>query len=205
MDERLFFSSTSRNRKSIEKVLRKVLPSQGTVLEIASGSGEHAVSFQNSFPQITWQASDPDSLHRKSINSWIKVKRLQEKMPTPLDLDVEKMPWPLSKQFLTSLNAIVCINMLHISPWSCTKSLLRGSSLHLNKDAPLFIYGPFREKGKTTSASNENFDKYLKEKNKLWGIRNLEEVTKYAESKGLERISVTEMPANNISVVFKKI
>jgi len=122
LDERLFFSATQRNRDSIGDVLTKII-NKGSVLEIGSGSGEHGVFFQKRFPEIIWQTSDPDLVHRKSISSWIKYEDLTEKMPQPLDIDVEKIPWKIPLILANSLQGIVSINMIHVAQWSCTVAL----------------------------------------------------------------------------------
>ena len=125
-DNRLNFPATARNRESIAAVLSKYISPNSLFLEIASGSGEHGVFFQKKFPSITWQTSDPELLHRKSINSWIMHEGLYSKMPEPLDLDVEIRPWSINNRLGALIKGIVCINMIHISPWSCTRSLLKN-------------------------------------------------------------------------------
>ena len=126
MDNRLFFSATQRNRDCIGDVLSKIIK-KGSVLEIGSGSGEHGVFFQKRFPEIIWQTSDPDLLHRKSIISWIEYEELNQKMPQPLELNVEKVPWNLPLKLANSLQGIVSINMIHVARWSCTLALFRES------------------------------------------------------------------------------
>ena len=124
LDNRLFFSATQRNRDCIADVLSRIIK-KGAVLEIGSGSGEHGVFFQKCFPEIIWQTSDPDSLHRKSINSWIGHEELNKKMPKPLELDVENIPWKLTWKLSQSLQGIVSINMIHVARWTCTKALFK--------------------------------------------------------------------------------
>ena len=204
MDERLFFPATERNRSSIEKVLRKHLPQNGFVLEIASGSGEHGVNFQKLFPGIVWQTSDPELLHRKSISAWIIHKGLEGEMPQPIDLDVEKKPWHLSKDIRLNLKLIICINLLHISPWSCTESLFEESWNQLNKEDSLMLYGTFKRNGEHTSSSNDFFDRSLKSRNPKWGVRDLDAVYAVARANGFEKLELIEMPANNFSVIFRK-
>ncbi len=205
MDERLFFPATERNSYSIHKVLTKYLPKNGFVLEIASGSGEHAVTFQKLFPGITWQTSDPVIVHRKSISAWIRHKGLEEKMPPPINIDVEQKPWDLSEKIKLNLKFIVCINLLHISSWSCTESLFEESSNQLKKGDSLMLYGPFKINGEHTSSSNQLFDRSLKSKNQKWGVRDLETVHLVAKTNGFEKLEFIEMPANNLSVIFRKI
>ena len=202
MDERLFFPATKRNCNAIGAVLTDFLPQNGICLEIASGSGEHATAFQRKFPSIIWQSSDPDTSCRKSINSWIKHQELHEKMPSPIDLSVERTPWPLTKEISLKLTSIVCINLIHIAPWKCTICLFKESGRFLQKDCPLILYGPFKREGKHTSESNSIFDSSLKTKNISWGIRDLEEVIKVAKNSGFNRTFIIEMPANNLSVIF---
>ena len=142
-DYRLNFPATPRNRESIAAVLSNYNSPNSLLLEIASGSGEHGVFFQKKFPSITWQTSDPELVHRKSINSWIMHEGLYSKMPEPLDLDVEMRPWPITGQLGALIKGIVCINMIHISPWSCTRSLFEESKKYLDQSNFLMLYGPF--------------------------------------------------------------
>ena len=119
----------------------------GCFLEIASGSGQHGVFFQKTFPSITWQTSDPELVHRKSIISWINQFGLFSKMPKPLDIDVEKRTLPLTNKFISSIKGIVCINMVHISPCSFTKALFEESKSYLAKKKNfLMLFGPFLRK-----------------------------------------------------------
>ena len=203
IDNRLYFPATTRNSDSIAKVLSNYISHNGLILEIASGSGEHGVFFQKNFPSIIWQTSDPELEHRKSIISWIVHHGLCSKMPEPLDLDVEKLPWPITKQLKSLIKGIVCINMIHISPWSCTKALFEESKRYLNQNDFLMIYGPFFRKKIETSESNLNFNQSLKSQNPLWGLRQLDEVNKLALENGFKLDKVFEMPANNLSVVYR--
>ena len=203
MDERLFFSATERNREHIRKVLSEVLPKSGFVLEIASGSGEHGVTFQEHFDKVSWQTSDPDPLCRKSIRAWINYKSLSKQMPDPIDIDVEKRPWPLTDELRSSLEAVVCINMLHICPWTCTKALFGETANLLDTDQLLIIYGPFKVNGDHISHSNFLFDKALKDQNPYWGVRDLEAVNEIASQNGFKKPQIIEMPANNLSIIFK--
>ncbi len=203
LKDRLTFPSTTRNRIYIANALSNYIPHKGVLLEIASGSGEHGVFFQNFFTSIIWQTSDPELVHRKSIISWISHLDLSSKMPEPLDIDVEKRPWPISNQQSSLIKGIVCINMIHISPWSCTKALFEESRNYLTKNQFLFLYGPFFIKDKQTSESNLNFDRSLKCQNPLWGIRHLDRVNEIACINGFEQHKIIEMPANNISVIYR--
>ena len=203
LDKRLNFPATARNRDSISAVLSNYISPNSLLLEIASGSGEHGVFFQKKFPSIIWQTSDPEFVHRKSINSWIKHEGLCSKMPDPLDLDVEMRPWPITKKLKSLIRGIVCINMIHIAPWTCTKALFEESKSYLNKNNFLMLYGPFLQMKVQTSESNMNFDKSLKFQNPLWGLRQLDEVNQLADENGFMLDNVIEMPANNLSVIYR--
>ena len=204
MDQRLFFPATERNRGPIGDLLKQLLPGSGAVLELASGSGEHAVCFQQRFPHLHWQASDPDPDHRASINAWIQHQGLSQVMPAALNLDVEHRPWPLPQNLQGAVKAVVCINLLHISPASCTDAVLEESALLLPSGAPLIIYGPFLRNGAHTSASNAAFDRSLKERNPQWGLRDVEAISARASSAGLKAKEVVSMPANNLTLVLQR-
>lgn len=204
MDHRLFFPATQRNKEPIKKVLSKLLPQKGTVLEIASGSGEHGVTFQEAFPAINWQTSDPNPRNRDSIQSWIEIKGLERKMASPLNIDVLKRPWPISPELKSSINCVICINMLHITNWICSKALIEESSLLLQASNSLIIYGPFKNRNGHFSKTNEIFDHNLKSENPLWGIRDLEVVNKTAMNNNYKTASIIRMPSNNHLVVFNK-
>ncbi len=203
-DYRLNFPATTRNRDSIAAVLSNYISAHFLYLEIASGSGEHGVFFQKTFPSIIWQTSDPELLHRQSIKSWINHQKLSLKMPEPLDIDVEKRPWPITNQIRSLIKGIVCINMIHISPWSCTKALFEESKSYLDQDNFLMLYGPFLRKNKQTSESNLKFDQSLKSQNPLWGVRYLDDVNKIAFKNGFKQDKIIQMPANNLSVIYRK-
>ena len=202
-DNRLHFPATTRNREHIAAVLNNYISPNSLFLEIASGSGQHGVYFQKKYPSIIWQTSDPELVHRNSINSWIKHEGLYSTMPKPLDLDVEIRPWPIPLKLRALINGIVCINMVHISPWTCTKALFEESKTYLDKNNFLMLYGPFFRKNVEASESNLNFDKSLKSKNSLWGLRQLDEVQEVAEESGFKLDKVFEMPANNLSVIYR--
>ncbi len=202
MDQRLFFPATQRNFDPIAKVFANILPEMGSILEIASGSGEHGVRFQERFPKINWQTSDPNPFYRESINAWITYKGLTSKMAQPLNLDVEARPWPIPFQVRETIQAIVCINMTHITPWSATKALLAEASELLHKDQFLMLYGPFQKDGQHTSYSNEQFDQSLKLNNRSWGIRDLTEISLEAIKHRFQIREVIPMPANNFSVLL---
>ena len=205
MDNRLFFPATERNRESIGKVLSRIIIKKGSILEIGSGSGEHGVVFQKCFPEITWQSSDPEIIHRNSISAWIDHEELNSKMPQPLDIDVEKTPWEISTDLLFSIQGIITINMIHIASWNCTKSLFNEAGKLLKNGKFLMLYGPFKIRNKHISQSNQLFDSSLKMQNKFWGVRDLEEVSKVANGNGFIKEELIRMPANNFSVIFRKV
>ena len=205
MDNRLFFPATERNRESIGKVLSRILLKGGFVLEIGSGRGEHGVVFQKCFPEITWQSSDPELNHRNSISSWIYHEELNGKMPQPLDIDVEKTPWNIPSELVLSIQLIISINMIHIAPWNCTKSLFKESGKLLKNGQFLMLYGPFKIANKNISKSNELFDSSLRMQNKFWGVRDLGEVSKEATKSGFIEEEIIVMPANNYSVIYRKV
>lgn len=190
--------AAARNRDPIAAVLRDVLPERGTVLEVASGTGEHAVHFARAFPHLCFRPSDPDPLARQSIQAWRDEERLDNLLP-PIALDAAAENWPID-----NADAILCINMVHISPWAATEGLLRNAGRLLGRGAPLYLYGPYRQQNVDTAPSNEAFDHSLKSRNPQWGLRNLEDVVAGAGRQGLALERVVPMPANNISVIFRK-
>ena len=205
LDNRLFFPATKRNKNCIADVLSRIIRKNGSILEIGSGSGEHGVAFQKRFPEIVWQTSDPELIHRKSISSWIKYEELNNKMPQPITLNVENIPWKIPLKLVDSLQGIVSINMIHVAKWTSTIALFRESGRLLNKGQYLILYGPFKICNKHTSQSNSLFDNSLKMQNELWGIRNLEEVSLEAEKNGFYQEDKISMPANNFSIIYRKL
>ena len=204
MDRRLFFPATQRNKKDIGDVLSRIPLNKGSILEVGSGSGEHAIEFQKRFPDIIWQASDPERIHRESISSWINHEELHTKMPEPLGIDVRVSPWEIPSELRDSLQGIISINMIHIASWECTKSLFQESGRLLNNGQFLMIYGPFKIGNKHISQSNDLFDKSLKMKNRNWGVRNLEEVSAEGFKNSLMRENLIKMPSNNFAVIYRK-
>jgi len=188
-----------RNREPILGVLERVLPDQGLVLEIAAGTGQHAAHFAPRFPGLDWQPSDPDPAMRDSIAAW-GIEQGKRIFRPPLDLDVASEHWPVAKA-----SAVLCINMIHISPWTCTQGLMRGAGRVLDVDGVLFLYGPYRVGGRHTADSNAAFDASLRDRDPDWGVRELEAVSSLAAEHGLELAETVNMPANNLSVIFKKI
>ena len=195
-DARLSSPAALRNRDPILDVLKSVLPDSGTVLEIASGSGEHIVHFAAALPGLTWQPSDPSDAARASIAAWLTAERPANILP-PLDVDASANDWPVA-----AADAVLAINMVHISPWAATLGLLAGASRLLPAGGPLFLYGPYRRGAEPMAASNIAFDADLKARNPEWGIRDLAVVAAAADTLGLSLDRVVEMPANNLSVVF---
>lgn len=198
-DHRRFAPATLRNRAAILAVLKTVLPASGLVLEVASGTGEHAMFFAGELPGLTWQPSDPDAESRASIASWRAAADLANLL-APLALDAAAADWPIA-----GADAVVCINMLHISPWTAGEGLMRGAGRLLPRGAPLVIYGPFRREGVALEPSNAAFDADLRARNPAWGLRLMDRVAACASGEGLMLEQVLQMPANNLAVVFRKI
>lgn len=190
--------ATERNREPIAAVLRQVLPERGTLLEVASGTGEHAVYFAGLFPHLLWQPTDPDPEALASIEAW-RVAAGLVNIIEPLRLDAAEEPWPVA-----AADAILCVNMVHISPWAATVGLMRGAGRLLPAGAPLILYGPYRRGGVQTAPSNESFDASLRARNPQWGLRELEAVAAEAASRGLRLERVVEMPANNLTLLFRR-
>jgi hypothetical protein len=186
--------ATERNREPIIEVLAEILPADGVVLEVASGTGEHAAAFAERFPGLSWQPSDPDADSRGSIAEWCAG---QANVLPPLDLDAASPHWPIERA-----DAIVCINMVHISPWAATLGLMAGAKRLLPVGGPLILYGPYRRHGVPTVPSNEQFELWLKEKSPEYGLRYVEDVTAAAQGFALERL--VEMPANNLMLVYRR-
>ena len=196
-DPRRHAPATARNREPILAVLRDVLPSSGTVLEVASGTGEHAIHFARALPNLVWRPSDPDPSALASIRSWAEAARLGNLRP-PLLLDAAAPEWPIEKA-----DAILCVNMVHISPWEATVGLLEHSAKLLPEGGPLILYGPYFQQGVETASSNMAFDESLRARDSRWGLRQLEEVSALAESLGLHLETVHSMPANNLTIVLR--
>lgn len=189
--------ATERNRGPILDVLRRVLPSEGLVLEIASGTGQHAAFFAEALSGVVWQPTDPDPDARASIDAWREHAGLANLRPA-LALDVTREPWPVERA-----EAVVCINMIHISPWECTEALMRHAARLLpEQTGVLFTYGPYKRGGGHTAPSNEAFDESLRMRDPSWGIRDVDDVAEAASRHGLELDEIHEMPANNLSLVF---
>ena len=194
-DTRRHAPATLRNRMAIADVLREVLPFSGTVLEVASGSGEHVAYFAEEFPAIEWQPSDPDPAARVSIAAW--CDGIVNVAP-PLDLDAGVADWAVDRA-----DAVLCINMVHISAWSATLGLLAGAARVLEAGAPLILYGPFLQTDVPTAPSNIAFDEDLRARDPRWGLRQVESVEQVAAGHGFALDRRVEMPANNLLLVFR--
>lgn len=197
-DRRLYFPHVARNREPILEILQRVLPRQGLVLEIASGGGEHAAYFASNLPGLRWQPTDANSEMFESIaahRAAIGVANLL----LPLHLDVTSEQWPVERA-----DAMVCCNMIHIAPWVATEGLIAGAGRTLTRGAPLYLYGPYKIEGRHTAPSNQDFDTRLRGQNPLWGVRDLTEVSRLAERHGLALSETVPMPANNLSVIFRR-
>jgi cyclopropane fatty-acyl-phospholipid synthase-like methyltransferase len=183
------------------KVLERILPAKGVLLEIASGTGEHAAFMA---PQLgsgwTWQPSELSTEALEDIDSYAAESNCKRIRPA-LVLDVTLEPWPLDRA-----DAILCCNMIHIAPWEAAKGLFAGAARILPPNAPLILYGPFKRNGEHTAPSNAEFDAtFLKQRNPLWGVRCLDtEVTPLAEENGFALDEFVQMPANNLSVIFRR-
>ncbi len=190
--------AASRNREPIAAVLTEELPAAGTVLEIASGTGEHAVHFARTWPHLAWQPSDPDPDARASILAWREEAGLANLL-APLDLDAAQTDWPLDRA-----DAVVSINMTHISPPAATVGLVAGAVRLLAPGAPLILYGPYLEADVATAPSNLAFDADLKARNPEWGLRRVEWLDELAAAQGLARGRRVAMPANNLTLVYRR-
>ena len=208
-DERRFYEAAGagrrrsapaalRNREPIADVLRDWLPQSGLVLEIASGTGEHAVYFAQRFPQLEWQPSDLHPHALESIAAWRTVAHLPN-LREPIVLDAASGDWPVR-----SADAVLSINMVHISPWVSALGLIAGAARLLPLDGPLILYGPWLKDDIPTAPSNLDFDADLKSRDLDWGLRQVEEFAAAAEPKGLDLVEVRPMPANNLMLLLRR-
>jgi hypothetical protein len=195
---KLIWGAPERNKQPIFEVLARVLPASGTVLEIASGSGQHVVHFAAGMPHLTFQPSDVDPENLASIRAWSSEARLSN-LRAPLELDVCAGDWGVGR-----VDAIFNANMIHIAPWACAIGLFRGAARHLASKGVLVTYGPYHIHGKPTSPSNAAFDEDLRRRDPSWGVRDLDAVTALAEECGLALEERIAMPANNQTLVFRK-
>jgi hypothetical protein len=212
-DDRQFAPATQRNREPILEVLLQVLPPTGTVLEISSGTGEHAVFFAPHLQPRLWIPSDPNPIARASIAAW-RQQGAAANLLAPIAIDASDSSWPIEQaelpEGLQGLNlqqnpieAIVNINMIHIAPWSACLGLFAGARRILPTGGILYLYGPFKQGGQHTAPSNEAFDASLQAQNLAWGVRNLDDVVAVAQAHNFKLTQSIAMPANNFSIVFQ--
>lgn len=187
-----------RNRDPILAVLRDELPASGLVIEIASGTGEHVVHFARHLPALVWQPSDPMISARASITAWTAAEALANVLP-PLELDASAGDWPIA-----AADAMLCINMVHISPWDATRGLMRNAGRLLPHGAPLLLYGPYKRPDRPIEPSNAAFDADLRVRDPRWGLRDLADVKAEAAANAFRLTRIVEMPANNLTLVFRK-
>lgn len=198
-DAKKIAPAVARNRDAVLAVLSDSLSSGVRVLEIASGSGEHIVHFAKAHPKVAFSPSDPQAECRASIDAWVADAGVAN-VAAAAEIDVT-MPWAGD---IGAPDLIICINMIHIAPWSATLGLMSGAATSLASGGQLYLYGPFRRNGAHTAASNAEFDESLRARNPDWGVRDLEAVSKCAQANGLALVRTIEMPANNLSVLFRK-
>jgi SAM-dependent methyltransferase len=201
VDQRMFSPSVSRNSAPILAALKRVLPTHGAVLEIASGTGEHAVCFAGAMPNLTWQPSDPDTDARTSTSSWIKFAGLKNVL-APQNIDVCSGQWGVEQT--GRFDAIVSINMIHIAPWEASLGLFAGAGRLLRAGGLLVLYGPFMRGGTHNAPSNAAFDAALKERNASWGVRDIVDLEQVGAAARLNLRETIEMPANNMLLVFSR-
>lgn len=198
MPDALFSPAAARNAAPIAAVLKRVLPASGLVLEIASGSGEHAVHMAQALPALEWQPSDMDEAARRSVVAHAYDWGLSN-IRAPLAIDATGQPWPVARA-----DAVVAINMIHIAAWDATVGLMAGAGAILPEGGILYLYGPFREGGAHTAPSNAAFDDSLRARNGSWGVRDIEAVVAAGEARGLHLVERVAMPANNLSLIFRR-
>ena len=197
-DRRLFSPSAERNRTHILPILQRVLPAAAEVLEVGSGTGEHAVYFCAHIAGLRWQPTDADPAAIDSILAWISHSALS-RIAMPLKLDLQSASWPVQRA-----DAIVAINVLHYSPWSSTPALFHGAARVLSENGIVFCYGPYLRDNAHTSASNAAFDDWLHEIDPRFGVRDLGAVEAEARKQGFFLDEIVDMPSNNLSLVFRR-
>ncbi|GAA6620067.1 DUF938 domain-containing protein [Scytonema sp. NUACC26] len=213
-DARKYAPATQRNREPILEVLLNVLPPNGTILEVASGTGEHAVFFAPHLKPRKWLPSEPNPQLRTSIAAW-SANLLCENLYPPIDIDVCAPVWSVEKDASpkwshiddlerSPITAIVNINMIHIAPWSACLGLMAGAGRILPPGGILYMYDPFKVDGKHTAPSNEAFDESLQSQNPEWGVRDLNDIVNAARTQNLTLVKTYQMPANNLSVIFQQ-
>ena len=193
-----FAPAAERNRQPILDVLRRVLPPAGLVLEVASGTGQHTIFFSEHLPALHWQPTDASSEALQSIGAWVD-EAARKNLLAPLELDVRSPQWPVTKA-----DALLCINMIHISPWETTEALFQGASQLLAGGSPLVTYGPYRLHGEHTAPSNAAFDQSLRSRNARWGLRDIDELSELGRKTGFALQERVGMPANNMTLVWKR-
>jgi SAM-dependent methyltransferase len=197
-DPRQYRPHVARNRDPILDVLRRVLPPKGLVLEVASGSGEHLAYFAAKLPALSWQPTDPDPEALASAAAHRTAAGAPNLLP-PLPLDVMSERWPVERA-----DAVICCNMIHIAPWAACEGLVAGAARTLPAGGLLYVYGPYKIGGEHTAPSNRDFDLDLRARNPEWGIRDLDDVTALAERHDFKLAETIPMPANNLSVIFRR-
>lgn len=197
-DARRYAPAAARNRDAILMTLSPYLLKFGTVLEVASGSGEHTMYFAAAHPKLTFQPSDPDPDGRASTDAWTRHLHLTNVGPA-IELDVAQSIYPSIRA-----DFVICINMIHIAPWPAAVGLMRNAAIILPTGGILFLYGPYRRNGEHTSPSNAAFDADLKARNPAWGVRDLEAVATLASDYGFSAPNIEAMPANNFSLIFTR-
>jgi len=197
-DGRWIAPSAERNKDPILAVLRRLLPASGVVLEIGSGTGQHVAHFAKAMHGLTWQPSDADTGYRRSVLRWIEKDNLAN-VRAPVALDVHDAPWPTRP-----VDAVIAINVLHVSPWSATGALFAGARDAVRSDGIVFLYGPFMRGGRHTALSNAQFDASLRAHDPQWGVRDLDAVIGVAQAAGFALREIVDMPANNLSAVFAR-
>jgi SAM-dependent methyltransferase len=197
-DPKLYHPHVPRNREAILAVLKRLLPARALVLEIASGSGEHAAFFAKNLPSVSWLPTEVDTKALASIAAF-RAEAALPNLLAPVRLDVTSQSWPVKR-----LDAVVCNNMIHISPWAASEGLMAGAGRTLRAGGLLYLYGPYKIDGRHTAPSNQEFDAYLRGQNAEWGIRDLGEMRQLAARHGLTLAETVPMPANNLSIIFRR-
>lgn len=197
-DGRLVSPSAERNRGPILAVLEHILPTTGLVLEIASGTGQHTIHFARRLAALTWQPSDVEPECLRSISAWLATENLANAR-SPIELDVLKTPWPVE-----DIDAVLCLNLIHIAPWPVVPALFAGARAALRNAGLVYLYGPYSIRGGHTAPSNAAFDRALRAHDPQWGVRDLAQVQRVADAEGFDLSVTAEMPANNLSVVFRR-
>ena len=195
--------AADRNKGAILSALQDLLPTRGRALEIAAGTGQHALHFVAGLPGWVWQATDPEPAALASIVAWAATAPDARLLP-PRQLDVQDLPWRLDKADITPCDLVFCANLLHIAPWACCTALMQGAAQALAPQGLLVTYGPYRVQGEPLAAGNQAFDADLRARNPAWGLRWLHEVDSQARAAGLQRRQRLALPANNQLLVFAR-